>query len=73
MVDITDIKGDVNVGDEVVLFGKQGEGEIKVEELAQSIGTINYEVVSIIGKEYQGCILKTVKVHNVLKLFNLIY
>ncbi len=50
MVDITDIKGDVNVGDEVVLFGKQGEEEIKVDELAQSIGTINYEVVSIIGK-----------------------
>ena len=66
MVDITDIKGDVNVGDEVVLFGKQGEGEIKVEELAQSIGTINYEVVSIIGKRIPRVYFKNGKVHNVL-------
>ena len=66
MVDITDIKGDVNVGDEVVLFGKQGEEEIKVDELAQSFGTINYEVVSIIGKRIPRVYFKKGKVHNVL-------
>ncbi|MDQ2085614.1 alanine racemase [Herbivorax sp. ANBcel31] len=66
MVDITDIKGNVNVGDEVVLFGKQDGEEIKVDELAQSIGTINYEVVSIIGKRIPRVYFKNNKVHNVL-------
>ncbi|TYQ16781.1 UNVERIFIED_CONTAM: alanine racemase [Acetivibrio alkalicellulosi] len=66
MVDITHIKGNVNVGDEAVLFGKQNDGEIKVEELAQSIGTINYEVVSIIGKRIPRVYLKDGKVCNVL-------
>lgn len=47
------IGNDVKVGDEVVLFGKQGEKEIKVEELASLIGTINYEILSVVGKEYR--------------------
>jgi alanine racemase len=36
----------VRVGDEVVLIGHQGEGEITAEEVAEWLGTINYEVVS---------------------------
>jgi alanine racemase len=36
---------EVQVGDEVVLLGKQGEEEITSEEVAQRWGTINYEVV----------------------------
>lgn len=49
MVDVTGIE-DVSVEDEVVLFGKQGENEIPVEELASLLGTINYEIVCMIGK-----------------------
>lgn len=49
MVDVTDIEG-VSVEDEVVLFGKQGDGEIPVEEIASILGTINYEVICMIGK-----------------------
>lgn len=45
MVDVTDIPG-VRAGDEVVLIGRQGEEEITVEEVAERLGTINYEVVS---------------------------
>lgn len=48
MVDITDIPK-VKMEDEVVLLGKQGREEIAVEELAQKIGTINYEVVTRIN------------------------
>lgn len=33
-------------GDEVVIFGRQGEGFISVEEVAERWGTINYEVVT---------------------------
>ncbi len=34
----------VRIGDEVVLYGRQQHGEIPVEEVAQLIGTIPYEV-----------------------------
>lgn len=42
-VDVTGIP-DVQLGDEVVLLGRQGADEISGEELAQIIGTISYEV-----------------------------
>jgi alanine racemase len=49
MVDIDGIP-DADVGDEVVLFGRQGEAEITVDEVAEREGTINYEVICGIGK-----------------------
>lgn len=36
----------VEVGDEVVLIGAQGEERIRAEEVARRIGTINYEVTT---------------------------
>jgi alanine racemase len=45
MIDVTDIPG-VRQGDEVVLIGRQGDERITVDEVAQQLGTINYEVVS---------------------------
>lgn len=66
MVDITDIEGDVKVGDEAVLIGKQKDNEIKVEDLAKSVGTINYELVSIIEKRIPRVYLKEGKIYNVL-------
>jgi len=47
MVDVTDIGADVD--DEVVLIGRQGNSEIRVEELAEKIGTISYEVLARIN------------------------
>lgn len=40
---------DVRPGDEVVLIGSQGTGEISAEELASKAGTIAYEVLTRIG------------------------
>jgi alanine racemase len=40
---------DVAPGDEVVLIGPQGDEEITATEIADKIGTINYEVVTQIG------------------------
>jgi alanine racemase len=37
---------DVEVGDEVVLLGGQGEGRISAEELGSRAGTINYEITT---------------------------
>ena len=50
----------------MVLFGRQKDKEIKVEDLAESIGTINYEFVCIIGKRIPRVYLKEGKVYNVL-------
>ncbi|HVE87522.1 MAG TPA: alanine racemase [Myxococcales bacterium] len=48
MVDVTDVPG-VQMGDEVVLIGRQGDGAIRAQELAELAGTIPYEVLCGIG------------------------
>lgn len=50
MVNITDILGEVEVGDEVVLFGQQKEKEILPEDLGRLMGTINYEIISSVAR-----------------------
>lgn len=49
MVDVTDIL-DVKVGDEVVIFGVQGSERILADELADKLGTINYEITCMISR-----------------------
>ncbi|HJV16625.1 MAG TPA: alanine racemase [Bacillales bacterium] len=49
MIDITDITG-CTVGDEVVIFGENHSSFQSVDEIAELMGTINYEVVCLIGK-----------------------
>jgi alanine racemase len=45
MVDVSHIP-QTRVGDEVVLIGRQGRASLTAEQVAQRLGTINYEVVS---------------------------
>jgi alanine racemase len=47
MLDVTDIGAELD--DEVVLIGRQGNAEIRVEELAEKIGSIPYEVLARIN------------------------
>jgi alanine racemase len=47
VLDVGRIEG-VRPGDEVVVFGRQGNECIAVEEIAVATGTINYEIVSTI-------------------------
>lgn len=49
MLDVTNAMP-VQVGDEVVFYGKQGEEEIPVEEIADMLGTINYEVTCMLDR-----------------------
>lgn len=49
MIDITN-GNNISIGDEVVLFGRDTDEFIPVEEVAKWIGTINYECLCIIGK-----------------------
>ena len=45
MLDVGTIPG-VTLGDEVVIFGKQGAAELHVDDLAKQIGTISHELVA---------------------------
>lgn len=49
VVDMIDVP-DACLGDEAVLFGRQGGGEITVDEVASWLSTINYEVVTTVSK-----------------------
>ncbi|MEZ4525953.1 MAG: alanine racemase [Desulfobacterales bacterium] len=44
---------DTALGDEVVVFGKQGHSTLPAEELAALTGTINYEIVSSLTSRVQ--------------------
>ena len=48
IVDVTSVPG-VAEDDEVVIFGRQGDAVIPVEEVAAQAGTISYEVLCAIG------------------------
>jgi alanine racemase len=47
MIDCGDLS--VEVGDEVVLIGAQGDERITAEEIGDRLGTIAYEIVCDIG------------------------
>lgn len=49
MIDVTSIDG-VDIGEEVVILGKQGKEEITANEIAQKAGTISYDVLCRFGK-----------------------
>lgn len=49
MVDLTFIP-DVNIGEEVILLGKQSKGEIDVQQIGNWAESFSYEIVSRMGK-----------------------
>lgn len=50
MVDVSSLPRDVASGEEVVLFGKQGEEKITVGEVAAWAGTITWDILTRLGK-----------------------
>ncbi|SDZ30659.1 alanine racemase [Thermoactinomyces sp. DSM 45892] len=56
----------VQVGDEAVVYGMQGGEEIRVDEVAKWLGTINYEVTCMLQRRipriytYQGKVIEVV-------------
>lgn len=46
LIDVTALRGQIELGDEVVIIGRQVTEEITADELALKLGTINYEVVT---------------------------
>jgi len=49
LIDVTALRDRVQLGDEVVIIGRQGDEEITADELALQLGTINYEIVTAIS------------------------
>ncbi|MBU3189395.1 alanine racemase [Clostridium bowmanii] len=61
MIDVTDISG-VIVGDEVILIGEDGKNKFTADTVAELIGTINYEIVCMVGKRVPRVYIKEGKV-----------
>lgn len=61
---MVDVSGEANVhaGDEVVLFGRQGDSFIPIEEIAAACGTINYEIMCDISRRVPRVYMKNGKV-----------
>lgn len=57
MIDVTDIP-DAAVGDEVVLFGSQGNASVPLEELSHLIGTIDHEILCNINRRVPRIYIK---------------
>lgn len=57
MIDLTDIEK-MDVGDEVFLFGDGNHGEPSVDEIANVLGTINYEILCILSKRVPRAYIK---------------
>lgn len=65
MLDVTGIP-DVKMGDEVVVFGRQGDQVLPIEELADMLGTINYELTCVITKRVPRVFIQDGKVIGVV-------
>ena len=68
MIDVTGVNN-IAIGDDVILFGKSDDIELPVESLAEKMGTINYEILCVIGKQIPRVYFrggKVEEVHNYL-------
>ncbi|WP_094551717.1 alanine racemase [Petroclostridium xylanilyticum] len=65
MIDVTDVKN-INIGDEVVIFGSRNGLNIPVEDIAKVLNTINYEVVCAVGKRVPRVYIKNGEIVKVL-------
>jgi alanine racemase len=50
LVDVSELRGQVELGDDVVLLGREGAESVGADALAETLGTINYEVVTSISR-----------------------
>lgn len=50
LIDVTALRGEVALGDEVTIIGRQGDQVVTADELAETVGTINYEIVTAIAR-----------------------
>lgn len=61
MLDVTDVE-DVKPGDEIVFFGEGVRGYPSVDEVSEKLGTINYELVCMMGRRLPRVYLRNGKI-----------
>ena len=64
MIDVTDI-GDVKIGDEVILLGEEGNLKFNADNLAEIMGTINYEILCMLKYRIPRVYIKNGEIFNV--------
>ncbi len=64
MIDVSDI-GDVNVGDEVVVLGQDGDLKFDADDIADAINTINYEVLCMIKQRIPRVYIEDKKIKSI--------
>lgn len=64
MIDVTDI-GNVKAGDEVILLGEKGSLKFNADNLAEIMGTINYEILCMLKTRIPRVYIKNGEVVNV--------
>jgi alanine racemase len=57
MIDLTEVEN-VKVGDEVIIFGDGSSNSPHIDEVAQKLGTINYEVVCMVSRRVPRVYIK---------------
>ncbi|WP_236896423.1 alanine racemase [Clostridium beijerinckii] len=65
MIDITDINGDIKVGDEVIVLGEQDGLRFNADDFAEIMGTINYEILCMLKYRIPRVYVKNGKIFNV--------
>jgi len=59
LLDVTALRGQVELGDEAVIIGRQGNEEVTADELATTMGTINYEITTSIAARVPRIVVDT--------------
>ncbi len=62
MIDVSDVNN-IDIGDEVTLFG---DGAVSAESVAANLGTINYEVVCMVGRRVPRIYIKNQRIEKSL-------
>ncbi|MCM1988462.1 alanine racemase [Oceanirhabdus seepicola] len=66
MIDLTQIDN-VNIGDEVILIGEDGNNKLNADYIASGLNTISYEVLCMIGKRVPRVYVENSKVMKIRK------
>lgn len=70
MIDVTDVP-DLNLGDEVILFGYKDKEYPTLEQMANILGTINYEVFCSLGRRIPRVYIKSDKIVSIVDYLRL--
>lgn len=65
MIDVSGVNN-INVGDEVIVFGNGGDSSLTLEELAKNAGTVPHEILSLTGNRTPRAYIKGGKIIDVL-------